>query len=75
MSAAAHLTGMGNRERPPVTERLDAEVLTLPISSGLNEEQAENVVMAVRHCLGCLTDRRGGLVAVRTGGPGGPSVP
>jgi dTDP-4-amino-4,6-dideoxygalactose transaminase len=48
---ALHLTAMGNGERLPVTERLDAEVLALPMSSELTEEQAENVVTAVRHCL------------------------
>ena len=63
---ALHLTEMGNGERLPVTERLDAEVLALPMSSELTEEQAENVVTAVRHCLGRLTARRGGLVTART---------
>jgi len=62
---ALHLTGIGNGERLPVTERLDAEVLALPMSSELTEEQAENAVMAVRHCLGRLTAPRGGLVTVR----------
>ena len=63
---ALHLTGTGNGERLPVTERLDAEALALPMSSELTEEQAENAVMAVRHCLGRLTARRGGLVTART---------
>jgi dTDP-4-amino-4,6-dideoxygalactose transaminase len=62
---ALHLTGMGNGERLPVTERLDTEVLALPMSSELTEEQAENVVMTVRHCLGRLAARRRGLVAAR----------
>jgi dTDP-4-amino-4,6-dideoxygalactose transaminase/nucleoside-diphosphate-sugar epimerase len=63
---ALHLTAMGNGERLPVTERLDAEVLALPMSSELTEEQAENVVMVVRHCLGRLTEHQGGLVTART---------
>jgi dTDP-4-amino-4,6-dideoxygalactose transaminase len=58
---------LGNGERLPVTERLDAEVLALPMSSELTEEQAENVVTAVRYCMGRLTARQGGLVGVRTG--------
>jgi dTDP-4-amino-4,6-dideoxygalactose transaminase/nucleoside-diphosphate-sugar epimerase len=48
---ALHLTGLGNGEQLPVTERLDAEVLALPMSSELTEEDAERVVMAVQHCL------------------------
>jgi perosamine synthetase len=48
---ALHLAGPGNGERLPVTERLDAEVLALPMSSELTEEDAEKVVMAVQHCL------------------------
>jgi perosamine synthetase len=64
---ALHLTELGHGERLPVTERLDAEVLALPMSSELTQEQAENVVMAVRHCLGRLMARQGGLVAARTG--------
>ncbi len=64
---ALHLTGMGNGERLPVTERLDAEVLALPMSSELTREQAENVVTVTLHCLGRLTERRGGLVRARTG--------
>jgi perosamine synthetase len=64
---ALHLAGMGGGERLPVTERLAAEALALPMSSELTEEQAENVVTAVRHCLGRLMARRGGLVAGRAG--------
>ena len=48
---ALHLTGLGNGESLPVTERLDTEVLALPMSSELTEDEAENVVIAVRHCL------------------------
>ena len=43
---------LGNGERLPVTERLDAEVLALPMSSELTEADAEKVVLTVRHCLG-----------------------
>lgn len=57
---ALHLTALGNGERLPVTERLDTEVLALPMSSELTEEQAESVVMAVRHCLRRLSAGRGG---------------
>jgi perosamine synthetase len=64
---ALHLSAMGNGERLPVTERLDTEVLALPMSSELTEEQAESVVMAVRHCLRRLTARRGDIVGTRTG--------
>jgi dTDP-4-amino-4,6-dideoxygalactose transaminase/nucleoside-diphosphate-sugar epimerase len=48
---ALHLAGLGDGERLPVTERLDAEVLALPMSSELTEEDAEKVVTAVQHCL------------------------
>jgi dTDP-4-amino-4,6-dideoxygalactose transaminase len=48
---ALHLTGLGNGQQLPVTERLDGEVLALPMSSELTEEDAEQVVMAVQHCL------------------------
>jgi dTDP-4-amino-4,6-dideoxygalactose transaminase/nucleoside-diphosphate-sugar epimerase len=48
---ALHLTGLGNGESLPVTERLDAEVLALPMSSELTEDDAEGVVVAVKHCL------------------------
>ena len=64
---ALHLTAMGNGERLPVTERLDAEVLALPMSSELTEEQAESVVMAVRHCLKRLTARHDDLARRRAG--------
>jgi dTDP-4-amino-4,6-dideoxygalactose transaminase len=47
---AVHLSGFGSGERLPVTERLDAEALALPTSSELTEEEAEKVVMTVRHC-------------------------
>ena len=45
------MAGFGDGERLPVTERLDGEVLALPMSSELTEEDAEQVVIAVRHCL------------------------
>jgi dTDP-4-amino-4,6-dideoxygalactose transaminase len=48
---ALHMAGFGDGEQLPVTERLDGEVLALPMSSELTEEQAEQVVIAVRHCL------------------------
>jgi dTDP-4-amino-4,6-dideoxygalactose transaminase/nucleoside-diphosphate-sugar epimerase len=48
---ALHMAGFGDGERLPVTERLDGEVLALPMSSELTEEDAEQVVIAVRHCL------------------------
>ena len=48
---ALHLAGLGNGEQLPVTERLDGEVLALPMSSELTEEDAEQAVMAVQHCL------------------------
>jgi dTDP-4-amino-4,6-dideoxygalactose transaminase/nucleoside-diphosphate-sugar epimerase len=48
---ALHLAGFGDGEQLPVTERLDGEVLALPMSSELTEEDAEQVVIAVRHCL------------------------
>jgi dTDP-4-amino-4,6-dideoxygalactose transaminase/nucleoside-diphosphate-sugar epimerase len=48
-------TGPPATERPatglPVTERLDGEVLALPMSSELTEDDAEKVVLAVRHHL------------------------
>ena len=49
---ALHMTGFGDGELLPVTERLDGEVLALPMSSELTEEDAEQVVIAVEHCLG-----------------------
>lgn len=48
---ALHMAGFGDGERLPVTERLDGAVLALPMSSELTEEDAEQVVIAVRHCL------------------------
>jgi dTDP-4-amino-4,6-dideoxygalactose transaminase len=48
---ALHLTGFGDGGPLPVTERLDGEVLALPMSSELTEEDAERVVTAVRQCL------------------------
>ena len=48
---ALHMAGSGDGEPLPVTERLDGEVLALPMSSELTEEDAEQVVIAVRHCL------------------------
>jgi dTDP-4-amino-4,6-dideoxygalactose transaminase len=36
----------------PVTERLGAEVLALPMSSELNDEQAELVCVALERALG-----------------------
>jgi len=48
---ALHMAGFGDGELLPVTERLDGEVLALPMSSELTEEDAEQVVIAVRHCL------------------------
>jgi dTDP-4-amino-4,6-dideoxygalactose transaminase len=48
---ALHMAGFGDGERLPVTERLDGEVLALPMSSELTEEDAEQVVIAVRHCM------------------------
>jgi dTDP-4-amino-4,6-dideoxygalactose transaminase/nucleoside-diphosphate-sugar epimerase len=48
---ALHMAGFGDGEQLPVTERLDGEVLALPMSSELTEEDAEQVVIAVRHCL------------------------
>ncbi|MCO5974714.1 aminotransferase class I/II-fold pyridoxal phosphate-dependent enzyme [Actinoallomurus soli] len=52
---AAHLAAFGNGERLPVTERLDAEALALPMSSELTVEEAEKIVMTVRHCYADLT--------------------
>jgi dTDP-4-amino-4,6-dideoxygalactose transaminase/nucleoside-diphosphate-sugar epimerase len=52
---ALHMAGMDGR-RLPVTERLDAEVLALPMSSELTEEEAEQVMSAVRYCLATLPD-------------------
>lgn len=48
---ALHLAGLGNGERLAVTEQLDAEVLALPMSSELTEEDAEKVMIAVQHCV------------------------
>ncbi len=48
---ALHLAVPGRGERLPVTERLDAEVLALPMSSELTSDDAEQVVMAVQHVL------------------------
>ena len=48
---ALHMAGFGDGELLPVTERLDGEVLALPMSSELTEEDAEQVVIAVRHCM------------------------
>jgi dTDP-4-amino-4,6-dideoxygalactose transaminase/nucleoside-diphosphate-sugar epimerase len=48
---ALHMGGLGNGEPLPVTERLDAEALALPMSSELTDDDAEKVVTAVRHCL------------------------
>ncbi len=55
---APYMTGLGNGEWLPVTERLDGEVLALPMSSGLTEEDAEQVVIAVRRCLAGRAQRR-----------------
>ena len=52
---ALHLAAFGNGERLPVTERLDAESLALPMSSELTEEEAEKIAMAVRYCHADLT--------------------
>ena len=49
--AAIHSGPLGGGERLPVTERLDAEALALPMSSELTVEQAERVVAALRRCL------------------------
>ncbi|HEY1916961.1 MAG TPA: aminotransferase class V-fold PLP-dependent enzyme [Streptosporangiaceae bacterium] len=49
--SALHLTGLGHSESLPVTERLATEVLALPMSSELTEDDARNVVIAVRYCL------------------------
>ncbi|MFI5835249.1 aminotransferase class I/II-fold pyridoxal phosphate-dependent enzyme [Micromonospora sp. NPDC051300] len=49
--AAIHRGPLGGGERLPVTERLDAEALALPMSSELTVEQAERVVAALRRCL------------------------
>jgi dTDP-4-amino-4,6-dideoxygalactose transaminase/nucleoside-diphosphate-sugar epimerase len=51
---ALHLAGFGGGGPLPVTERLDGEVLALPMSSELTEEDAEQVVIAVEHCLAAL---------------------
>jgi dTDP-4-amino-4,6-dideoxygalactose transaminase/nucleoside-diphosphate-sugar epimerase len=56
---ALHLTRLGNGELLPVTERLDAQVLALPMSSELTEDEAENVVTAVKHCLAQFTPEDG----------------
>ncbi|MFG1675688.1 aminotransferase class I/II-fold pyridoxal phosphate-dependent enzyme [Micromonospora sp. NPDC049282] len=50
--AAIHHGPLGGGERLPVTDRLDAEALALPMSSELTVEQAERVVAALRRCLG-----------------------
>ncbi|PTA44144.1 DegT/DnrJ/EryC1/StrS family aminotransferase [Micromonospora sp. RP3T] len=50
--AAIHRGPLGGGERLPVTDRLDAEALALPMSSELTVEQAERVVAALRRCLG-----------------------
>jgi dTDP-4-amino-4,6-dideoxygalactose transaminase/nucleoside-diphosphate-sugar epimerase len=52
---AAHLAAFGNGERLPVTERLDAEALALPMSSELTDEEAEKIAMTVRYCYADLT--------------------
>src|SRR5215469_13803804 len=57
---ALHMAGFGDGERLPVTERLDGEVLALPMSSELTEEDAEQVVIAVRHCLAASAHRMPG---------------
>lgn len=49
--AALHRGPLGNGERLPVTERLDAEALALPLSSELTPETAERVTAALRACL------------------------
>jgi dTDP-4-amino-4,6-dideoxygalactose transaminase len=41
----------GTKSDLPVTARLDAEVLALPMSSEMTEEQAEQVVFATYNCL------------------------
>ncbi|WFE37241.1 aminotransferase class I/II-fold pyridoxal phosphate-dependent enzyme [Micromonospora sp. WMMD998] len=50
--AAIHRGPLGGGEPLPVTDRLDAEALALPMSSELTVEQAERVVAALRRCLG-----------------------
>ena len=50
--AAIHRGPLDGGERLPVTDRLDAEALALPMSSELTVEQAERVVAALRRCLG-----------------------
>lgn len=50
--AAIHRGPLGGGERLPVTDRLDAEALALPMSSELTVEQAERVIAALRRCLG-----------------------
>jgi dTDP-4-amino-4,6-dideoxygalactose transaminase/nucleoside-diphosphate-sugar epimerase len=54
---ALHMAGFGAGELLPITEQLDGEVLALPMSSELTEEDAEQVVIAVRHCLAASADR------------------
>jgi dTDP-4-amino-4,6-dideoxygalactose transaminase len=56
---ALHMAGPGDGGLP-VTERLDGEVLALPMSSELTEEDAEQVVIAVRHCLAAPAHRMPG---------------
>jgi len=57
---ALHMAGFGDSKPLPVTERLDGEVLALPMSSELTEEDAEQVVIAVRHCLAASAHRMPG---------------
>lgn len=48
---AVHLAGPGGHgARLPVTELLDAQALALPASSEMTEDDAERVVLALRHC-------------------------
>jgi dTDP-4-amino-4,6-dideoxygalactose transaminase len=61
--AAIHLGPLGNGERLPVTEALDAEALALPVSSELTVEQAERVVVALGRCLPSLPDDPDDVVA------------
>jgi dTDP-4-amino-4,6-dideoxygalactose transaminase len=68
---ALHLTELGNGELLPVTERLDAEVLALPMSSELTEDEAENVVIAVKHCVAQFTPEDGSRRPPRANVDGG----
>ena len=67
---AARLVALGVQTRPyfralhpryrpaaslPVTDRLDAEVLALPMSSEITEDDAEHVIIALERCLGAGT--------------------